>query len=70
VTRSLGTGRIDAGRGRVIGWDRWPSEPLPRRPIPAIVPHLTVEVLSETNTEREMENKLRRYFQAGVQLVW
>jgi Uma2 family endonuclease len=53
-----------------VGWDRWPKERLPRRPIPALVPHLVVEVLSETNTEREMERKLRQYFEAGVQLVW
>lgn len=53
-----------------IGWDRWPKEPLPRRPIPALVPHLAVEVFSETNTPAEMAHKLQRCFQAGVQLVW
>lgn len=53
-----------------VGWDRWPRTPPPRRPIPPLVPHLAVEVLSETNTPREMEHKLHRYFEAGVQVVW
>ena len=53
-----------------ISWDRWPKQPLPRRPIPALVPDLAVEVLSETNTEKEMDDKLLKYFQAGVRLVW
>ena len=51
-------------------WDRLPSSALPRRPIPALVPDLVVEVLSEGNTSAEMEAKLQTYFQAGVRLVW
>jgi Uma2 family endonuclease len=53
-----------------ISWDRWPKQPLPRRPIPALVPDLAIEVLSETNTPKEMDDKLMKYFQAGVRLVW
>ena len=53
-----------------ISWNRWPKEKLPRRPIPAIVPDLAVEVLSETKTKSEMEVKLKKYFRAGVRLVW
>ena len=53
-----------------ISWKRWPRTRLPRRPVPALVPDLAVEVLSETNTRREMEDKLHRYFEAGVRLVW
>lgn len=53
-----------------ISWDRWPKEKLPRRPIPALVPDMVVEVLSETNTQKEMELKLNSYFQAGARLVW
>ncbi|MCA9265608.1 MAG: Uma2 family endonuclease [Planctomycetales bacterium] len=29
-----------------------------------------VEILSKTNTQAEMEAKLQRYFEAGVQLAW
>ncbi len=53
-----------------IGWHRFPKERLGRRPIPALVPDLVIEVLSDTNTKREMDRKLRQYFQAGVSLVW
>lgn len=53
-----------------ISWDRWPKEKLPRRPIPALVPDLVVEVLSDTNTKAEMDKKLVKYFEAGVRLVW
>lgn len=53
-----------------ISWHRFPNERLGRRPIPALVPDLVIEVLSDTNTKREMDRKLRQYFQAGVKLVW
>ena len=53
-----------------ISWDRWPEQKMPRRPIPALVPDLAVEVLSETNTVKEMDNKLQNYFRAQVRLVW
>ena len=53
-----------------IGWSRLPKQRLGRRPIPALVPDLVVEVLSDTNTRREMERKLKQYFQAGLRLVW
>ena len=42
--------------------------------IPALVPTLAVEVLSESNTPKntpkEMKRKLRDYFKAGTLLVW
>jgi Uma2 family endonuclease len=38
--------------------------------VSAVVPDLAVEVLSASNTKREMERKRREYFQAGVKLVW
>ncbi len=41
-----------------------------RQPLPDLVPDLAVEVLSEGNTRREMEQKLREYVTAGVRLVW
>ena len=53
-----------------IGWHRFPKKRLGRRPIPALVPDLVIEVLSDTNTKREMDRKLKQYFQAGVSLVW
>ena len=41
-----------------------------RGTVPSLVPNLAVEVLSESNTDREMQRKLRDYFTAGVELVW
>ena len=50
--------------------ERLPDGRVPREPIPSLVPSLAVEVLSKSNTRREMERKLREYFEAGVNLVW
>ncbi len=41
-----------------------------RPPIPSLVPELVVEVLSPSNTPREMDEKLDDYFESGVELVW
>jgi Uma2 family endonuclease len=53
-----------------ISWSRLPQGQIPRQPIPDLVPDLVVEVLSEGNTPREMEQKLHDYFAAGTRLVW
>ena len=67
--------RLAPGRVRIpdvsfVSWDRLPQRRVPRQPIPDLVPDLAVEVLSEGNTPREMEQKLQEYFTAGVRLVW
>ena len=53
-----------------ISWDHFPNRQLPPEPIPSLAPDLAVEVLSDGNTEAEMQRKLRDYFTAGVRLVW
>jgi Uma2 family endonuclease len=53
-----------------VSWDRFPNRELPPEPIPELAPDLAVEILSQSNTEAEMERKLREYFAAGVSLVW
>lgn len=53
-----------------IRWERFPGGRLPTTSVFAIAPDLAVEVLSEGNTQAEMERKLHDYFQAGVRLVW
>jgi Uma2 family endonuclease len=52
------------------GWDRFPDRSVPREPIPALVPDLAIEILSQSNTSKEMARKRRDYFAAGVRLVW
>jgi Uma2 family endonuclease len=75
VTAPDGTMRLMPGLVRIpdvafISWARFPGDKIPHNPIPDLVPDLAVEVLSESNTKREMERKLREYFEAGVRLVW
>jgi Uma2 family endonuclease len=53
-----------------ISWDQLPDREFPADPIASLYPDLAVEVLSQSNTEKEMKRKLREYFQAGTQLVW
>ena len=53
-----------------ISWQRWPQQTPPRRPIPAIIPDLVIEVLSDGNTPEEMEAKLQVYRQTGVRMIW
>lgn len=51
-------------------WDRFHGRTLPKEPIPTLVPDLAIEVLSQSNTAREMERKRGEYFGQGVLLVW
>jgi Uma2 family endonuclease len=53
-----------------ISWRRLPGREIPNQPILGLAPDLAVEVLSPSNTKREMERKLGEYFAVGVQLVW
>jgi Uma2 family endonuclease len=53
-----------------LSWRRLPEGKLPRMPIASLVPDLAVEVLSQSNTDKEMRRKLKEYFQAGVAVVW
>jgi Uma2 family endonuclease len=49
---------------------KFPGGKLPKVPIFKVAPDLAVEILSASNSPREMERKLRDYFAAGVELVW
>jgi Uma2 family endonuclease len=51
-------------------WDRIPGRRRPTEPIAGFAPDLAIEVLSRSNTKKEMARKRREYFQAGVRLVW
>jgi Uma2 family endonuclease len=48
----------------------WSVLPRTYGQIPSIAPDLAVEVLSPSNTPKEMERKLHEYFAAGTRLVW
>jgi Uma2 family endonuclease len=75
VTGEQGMLRLFPGLVRIpdvafASWDRFPQRRWTGEPIPALVPDLTVEVLSESNTPAEMTIKVGEYFSAGVRLVW
>lgn len=63
-------GRVRMPDVAFISFDRLPNRKTPGVPIPDLYPDLAVEVLSDSNTRREMENKLQEYFKAGTKLVW
>ena len=67
--------RLELGNVRVpdvsfIRWERTTDHRVARDPISGVVPNLAVEVLSRSNTHREIERKRQEYFDAGVELVW
>jgi Uma2 family endonuclease len=70
-----GTVRLEPGLVRIpdvafFPWKRFPRRKLPAEPIPDLVPDLAVEILSATNTPKEMARKRREYFAGGCRLVW
>jgi Uma2 family endonuclease len=67
--------RIRPGRIRIpdvgfVSWERLPGEDLPDDPILDAIPNLAAEIISKSNTPKEMDRKLEDYFNAGVELVW
>jgi Uma2 family endonuclease len=51
-------------------WDHFPNRELSPEAIPSLAPDLAIEVLSKSNTIREIQRKIREYFEAGTRLVW
>lgn len=53
-----------------VSWGRLPGGEVPDVEIADIVPDLVVEFPRQGHTKREMDRKVREYFEAGVRLVW
>jgi Uma2 family endonuclease len=75
VTGESGMIRMPANLVRIpdvayFAWKKFPGRELPDEGAPEVVPDLAVEVLSKSNTKKEMERKLGEYFQIGARLVW
>ena len=75
VAGEAGTIQLDINLVRIpdvsfISWNRMPGGKIPEDPVPLLVPDLAVEVISRSNTPKEMNEKLREYFEKGVRLVW
>jgi Uma2 family endonuclease len=63
-------GRVHITDFAFISWERFPKSRRETEGIARLVPDLVVEVLSKSNTKKEMSRKLQEYFRAGVRLVW
>ncbi|MBX9582267.1 MAG: Uma2 family endonuclease [Gemmataceae bacterium] len=63
---------LDTVRGPDVAF--WSFDRVPDDKLPAVYPEvaadLVAEVLSPGNTRRQVRDKLREYFRAGVRLVW
>jgi Uma2 family endonuclease len=72
VAGEAGMMRLLTGLVRIpdVSFVRWEHLPQEYGPVPPLAPDLAVEILSESNTPKEMERKLVEYFEAGTQLVW
>jgi len=75
VLGSEGTLRFLPGLVRVpdvcyISWDRVGADEFPENPIPDLVPELVIEVLSVSNTKKEIARKLSEYYASGVLEAW
>jgi len=66
----ISTDRLRAPDVSFIKRSQIQGERFPTAPIPLLFPALAVEVLSPSNTSREMNEKLDDYFSAGTELVW
>lgn len=67
TTLRMKSGHIRLPDVAFISTDRLPKT---REAIPSLGPDLAVEVLSESNTSAEMNQKLREFFQSGTRLAW
>jgi Uma2 family endonuclease len=72
-----GDGSVRLWRGRIripdvsfIPWARLPEGELPDEAISTIVPDLAVEVLSISNTPKEIAQRIADFFRAGTRLFW
>ena len=75
VAGEAGTIKLDIDLVRIpdvpnFSWDRFPGGEIPEEAIPLVVPDLVVEVTSPSRTRKEMDDKLRGYFDKGARLVW
>src|SRR5207249_1285238 len=70
ATLRMASGRVRLPDVAFIARDRLPGGFIPRQAIPDLSPDLAVEVLSESNTPAEIDQKLREYFESGTRLAW
>jgi Uma2 family endonuclease len=75
ILASDGMVRVEPRRVRMpdvsfLSWAQFPGRVLPPGAILDRVPDLAIEILSPTNTRKEMAGKRKEYFLGGCKLVW
>lgn len=75
VTGEAGNYRLRARLVRLpdvafVSWSTLPGRKQPKERVPLIAPDLAAEIVSKSNTRREIARKLKEYFEHGVKLVW
>ena len=65
----LAPGLVRIPDASFVSWNQLPGRRVPRVSIADLAPDLAVEVISPSNTAREMERKLQEYLATGVRLV-
>jgi Uma2 family endonuclease len=63
-------GRVRIPDASFFSWDTLRGGEFPDEAIASVVPDMAVEVLSRSNTQKEIDLKLDDYFRSGVKLVW
>jgi Uma2 family endonuclease len=53
-----------------FSWARLPGRKISRKAFTESAPDLAVEIISASNTRKEMQQKLQEYFTGGARLVW
>jgi Uma2 family endonuclease len=53
-----------------VSWKRLGGDEVPTDAVSKAIPELAIEILSESNTPKEIDLKLHEYFRAGVVLAW
>jgi Uma2 family endonuclease len=53
-----------------ISWERYDEEEFEKKAVPDVCPDLAIEVISKSNTKKEMARKIGEYFAGGAQQVW
>jgi Uma2 family endonuclease len=66
----LFSGRIRLPDVAFVAFTSLPGGKVPTKRVPNLAPDLAVEVLSESNTRAEIDQKLKEYFESGTRLAW
>ncbi len=69
-TLRVSSGRIRLPDATFFSKDQLPGGQMPKVKVPQVPPTVVVEVVSESNTPAEMQQKLKEYFDSGCRLAW